>query len=230
MRARLLLLSALVLLLAACGDDRRSMTITAAEGGTVIASSHEIMIPPASLAADTAVMLSRGDTADYPAIPGDRGVVLKVDPEGTVLELAATVTIHGSEIGASAEESVGVFQLVDGGWSPLEHTRDTETGDVSTSVTVFAPIGIGITAPGEGGTIEGTIAWGDGTPVDMAPIELYLGDTLVDSTQSGADGSYRFEALEPGTYSIRVDYECTIDQAVGVATGMTVTQDLTLCG
>lgn len=225
-------LVAVAVLLAACSSEGPTSTIiVAAEGGSVTTSTHDITIPAASLPMDTEVTLDVADPTGFPAVPGDRSVILRVDPEGTRLETAATVTIHGSQIGAAAEESVAVYQLVDGGWRQLEFSRDIETGDIVTGITYFAPIGVGITEVSEGGgTIQGTITWGDGTAVGGAPLELWLGETQVQTTQSTGEGLYRFEGLESGTYSIRVMSECTIDQAVGVASGMTVTQDLVLCG
>lgn len=221
----------LAALLVACSSEGPTSTIiVAAEGGSVVTSTHDITIPPASLTMDTEVTLDMADSSGFPTVPGDRSVILRVEPEGTVLEIPATVTIHGNQIGASADDTVAVYQLGDGVWVPREFSRDTETGDITTSITVFAPIGIGITEPGAGGTIQGTITWGgDGTPVGGALIELYQGDTQVQTTQSTAEGLYRFEGLESGSYSVRVNFECMIDQGVSVVAGMTVTQDLVLC-
>ena len=222
-------LFAFALLLGACSESGPTTTvINSAEGGTVASATHTIDIPALSLASDTEVTLDMPAADAYPPVPGDRSVILTIEPEGTVLEIPATLVIHGSQIGASADETVAVYRLVDGAWAPREFSRDVETGDITTSITVFGPIGIGISAPVAGTTLQGTIAWGDGTPVADAPIQLYQGDTLVQETTSNAEGLYRFEGLEAGTYSIRVNYECMIDQGVSVS-GDTVTQDLVLC-
>ena len=228
--ARLQLLVIAALLAACTSIEPTTTTVIASEGGTVVASTHQIEIPPLSLATDTEVTLDVADATDYPALPGDRGIIVRVEPEGTVLSVPATVTIYTSQIGASSGERVAVFQLVDGGWGPREFSGDGVTSDVMTTISYFAPIGISISAAPVGGVIQGVLRWGDGTAAGMAPVELYQGATLIDSTQTSADGLYMFDGLEAGTYDVRVNYECMIDETVGVAAGMTVTLDLTLCG
>lgn len=222
---------AITALLAACSNaGPTTTTIIASEGGTVTATSHQITIPPSSLPADTEITLDVANAADYPALAGDRSIVLSVEPEGTALSVPATVTIYGSQIGAAAGEAVTVFQLVDGGWGPREFSVDRETGDVGTTITYFAPIGVSISAVPEGGVIEGVLRWGTGDVVGMATVDLYQGTTLVQTTQTSADGLYSFSGLEAGTYDVRVNFECMIDQSVDVPAGMTVQLDLTLCG
>ena len=232
MTSSIVRLFALGTLLGACsGSGPVTTVIVAAEGGTVVTSTHDIQIPPASLATDTEVTLDMGDPSALPAVPGDRSVILRLEPEGTRLETAATVTIHGSEIGASSDDVVAVFQFVDGGWGAREFSRDSETGDISTSVSYFAPLGVGITAPAEGGgVIAGVVRWGSGMVIEGALVELYLGETQVQMTQTSAEGLYRFENLESGIYNVCINFECAVDQAVGVAEGMTVMQDIVVCG
>jgi len=129
---------------------------------------------------------------------------------------------------------VSVFQLrdVDGvtGWSPVESSSDAETGDVSVSVSRFAPLAVAVTEASSAAEIRGTLSWGSGDPAAEAPVQLYQGDTLVTETTTGADGSFSFADLEPGTYRVVVDYECTIDEAVDVAAGDVEELALTLCG
>lgn len=215
------------LMLAACSDTT-STVIEASTGGTVSSSSAEIQIPALSLAEDTEVAIGTADQSELPPLEGVR-VIVDLEPRGTVLETPASLTISGSEIGAGDGESVSTYQLLDG-WLPIEHQLDADSGDVTVTVTRFQPVGVVVSEAPTGGTIEGTIRWGSGDVVAMAPIELWMGDTMVSQTSSDANGGFRFTELDSGTYSLRVNYECMIDQAVGVAAGSTETVELTLCG
>lgn len=214
-------------LLAACANETAGAVIAADTGGTVSSDAADIVIPAASLAEDTEIMLSVGEAEDIPELENAR-VILDLQPRGTVLETAASVTIRGSEIGANEGERIAVFQLLDG-WLPIEHTVGAE-GDVTISVTRFQPVGVTVSEAPSGGTIEGTISWSSGDPAGGAPIELWQGDSMVATVTSDDLGAFTFTDLESGTYAIRVNYECTIDQAVGVAAGETETVQLTLCG
>ena len=214
-------------LLAACGNDTTGALIVADTGGTVTSSAADVVIPAASLGEDTEVMISVGEVADIPALENAR-VILDLQPRGTALETPASVTIYGSEIGAGDGERVEVFQLLDG-WLPVEHEVGSG-GDVTVSITRFQPIGVTVSEGPSGGTIEGTISWGSGEPAGGAPIELWQGDSMITMVTSDDAGAFRFTDLQSGTYSLRVNYECQIDQSVGVAEGATETVQLTLCG
>ena len=83
-------LVALTALLAACsGEGPTTTTIIAAEGGSVVTATHDITIPPASLPMDTEVTLDMADPSGFPTVPGDRSVILRVEPEGGSRPLTA---------------------------------------------------------------------------------------------------------------------------------------------
>jgi hypothetical protein len=227
--------SFLALTTAAAGCNGSSTSaISAAEGGTVTASTHDVAIPAMSLATDTEVTVETADASGYPELEGALPEVLRIEPEGTVLEVPATVTIHADFTGAGADDSVSVYQLrdVDGvsTWSPMESSTDAETGDVTVSVSRFAPLAVTVTAASSAAEIRGTLSWGSGDPAAEAPVQLYQADTLVTETTTGADGSFSFADLEPGAYRVVVDYECSLDEAVEVAAGDVEELTLTLCG
>lgn len=221
--------------LVACGGtEPSSALIAAAEGGIVTSSTHQVAIPAAALATDLEVTLEAVSASDYPVLEGGRPEVLRIEPEGTSLERAATVTIRGDFVGASEGERVSVVQLATGDgvstWAPIESTRDVASGDLSVPITRFAPLAVVVTPASSGGGIQGTIRWGDASPAADAPLALVIDGETVDSTVADASGAFSFSDLAPGAYRIVVDYECTIDQAVTVAAGETTTQDLVLCG
>ncbi|MGE0787000.1 MAG: carboxypeptidase regulatory-like domain-containing protein [Sandaracinaceae bacterium] len=232
--SRSIVRSLTALLLVACADSTASSLIVASEGGTVTVGQNTVQIPAGSLAADTEVVLMTGDLADYAPLEGARSQVLELLPEGTVLETPATVTIGADLVGASESDSIAIHQFrdVDGvaRWSPMESSRQSD-GSVDVPVTVFAPLGIVVTtSSGDTSTIEGTLSWADGSPVTGAMIELWMGDTMVDTATTGSDGTYSFTGLASGSYAIRGNPECAIDQGVTVPDGMTVTVDITVCG
>ena len=212
-----------------CGDTRSNSLIVAAEGGTVSVDATEVVIPAGSLVTDTEVSILVGGVGELPALDGLRTVV-RLEPEGTVLETSASVIVSGDTIGATEGQAVGAWQIVDGVWAPREHAIDAATGDVTVPVSYFSPVGITVRDAPAGGTIEGTLAWGSGELVADAPVQLFLGDTLVAETTTGTNGDFSFTGLDSGTYNVRVNYECMIDEAVGVAAGMTQTLALILCG
>lgn len=218
-----------LLALAACSNETSGgAIIVAAEGGTVTTSAVDVSIPAASLAEDTEIsIVTSSSSEELPELEGLR-LLVELEPRGTVLETPASVVIRASEIGAGEGESVAVYQLLDG-WLPVEHS-ERSGGDLEVPVTRFEPIGVVVREAPSGGAIDGTIAWGDGMPVDGAPIELWMGDTMVSTTSSDANGAFSFADLESGSYSLRVDYECQIDQGVSVVEGDTASVMLTLCG
>lgn len=221
--------------LAACADDAPSSAlIAAAEGGTVTAATHEVAIPAMALATDLEVTLEAASASGYPTLENGRPEVLRIEPEGTVLERAATVTIHADFIGAGEGDRVSIVQLAtaDGvaTWVPMESARDAATGDVDVPITRFAPLGVVVVPSSGAAGIAGTIRWGDASPADGAPLQLFRGTELLDSTTADAAGAFAFDDLAPGAYRIVVDYECMIDQAVTVTAGEVTTQDLVLCG
>ncbi len=224
-----------VVIAASCGGDTPTTTrIAAADGGTVIASSFRVTIPALSLATDTEVTLETASADAYPALAGGLSEVLLMRPEGTVLERAASVTIGGDFIDAPTGANVSVSQLATGdgapGWLPLESSRDAATGDVTVSVTRFAPLGVAVVEASATGGITGTIHWGDHMPVGMAPIQLFRGATAVTTTTSDAAGVFSFTGLEPGDYRLVVEFECMLDRAITVTAGANATTALILCG
>ncbi|MDQ3036429.1 MAG: carboxypeptidase-like regulatory domain-containing protein [Myxococcota bacterium] len=237
MIARLRLPLALLLCasLAACnGTAPTTARIVAAEGGTVTASTHQVAIPAMALTSDVEVTLEAVSAADYPALEGARPEVLRIEPEGTTLTRAATVTIRASFIGAAEGDRVSIAQLATGDgvstWVPMESARDAATGDVDVPITRFAPLAIVVIGASSAGGIEGTIRWGDSSPAADAPVQLFRGTELVGSDVADAAGAFSFSDLDAGGYRVVVDYECMIDQAVTVVAGEIATQDLVLCG
>lgn len=226
----------LLILLAAC-DSRTSSAgslIRAANGGRVETATHSIEIPAASLAQDTTVRLETAPASGYPALEGSRSEVLRLEPAGTVLSAPAAVTIDSAFVAASAGEIVTAWQLleVDGAprWSPIESSLDTETGDLRTSVGRFEPLAVVVRAAPTAGEIRGTLRWGDGSPVASAPVQLLQGGSPLTSTQTDATGAFSFADLSPGSYTIQIDYECTISMPVELVAGTPVDLMLTLCG
>jgi hypothetical protein len=216
------------LLLVGCGDSRiASGVIVAAEGGTVENDAFTLDIAPGALAEDTTIELEVGDPADFPSMARDFEVLV-MEPAGTVLSTAAEVTIDAAFIDATEDEIVAISQLRDGTWVPIEHT-ETSGGGATTFVTVLAPIAITVSEAASTGSIAGTIVWGDGSPVDAAPIQLFNGDSLVTTATSDNTGAFGFAELAPGSYRVVVDYECMLDQGVSVAAGAPTIVDLELC-
>lgn len=232
-RHALVFSSALVLgLVGACSATPTTARISRATGGTVTAGTHSVVIPAMSLPTDTDVSLVTAPASTYLALENGRPEVLRMEPEGTVLEVAASVTIRADFIDAGATDTVSVFQLemIDGvRWRPLASER-SPAGDVTVSVSVFAPLGVAVVPAATGSGVTGIIRWGDATPVAGAPIQLYQGTTLVTSTTSSATGAYAFTDVAPGDYRVVVMYECSIDRAVTVTAGAPTTLDLILCG
>ena len=233
--ARSLIALVVVIGMTACGNDvTSSARIEAATGGTVSAGSHSIEFPGGSLTADTDVVVRTGNLADYPALEGARPQVLELLPAGTLLERAASVTVGAELIAATATSRVELRQLreVDGvaSWRALEFTLD-EAGDAHASVTVLAPIAV-ITSEATGAaTIQGALTWGhDGSAVGGATLELWRAETMLTSTTTDAEGGYRFSDLEPGTYTVRGNPECPVEQSVSVAAGEMARVDLVVCG
>jgi hypothetical protein len=233
-RLRGILIASLALAAVACGDDRgtgEGTLVVAEEGGTVVAPTFELSIPAMALPTDTTISLETAQASDYPALEGSLPEVLRIEPEGTVLELPATIVIDSDFIGAETGDIVSVSQLVDGVWSPRESAN--VSGGVSVSVTVFAPIAVALRAieiP-TNGEIRGTVSWGEGTPAGGAPVQLLRGETLVTSTYADTTtGAFSFADLEPGTYTVLIDYECRLEQAVELTSGETENLELVLCG
>jgi hypothetical protein len=237
MRLRLIAVASFVVVLGGCGSDGRAPVgdvVSAVEGGSVQSVSHDIDIPGMALGEDTEVTLSRADASGYPALPGARPDVLRLEPEGTELARPAQVTIHADFIDAGPGDGVSVAQLVTGDgaafWSPIE-SEPMSGGSLAVAVTRFAPLAVVVTErPTGSGAIEGTLVWGDGSPVTDAPVVLHGDDTppLATVTTDGA-GLFRFTDLEPGRYSLVVDYECSLERVVDVAAGTPTRADLVLC-
>lgn len=231
-RTSTLLLS--LLFLSACSSEAVSSVVPAAEGGTVTLGDHSASIPPASLAADTEIVIQTGDLADYAPLEGARSDVLELLPADTVLETPATVTIGAGLVSASEGQSVAVHQFrdVDGEqfWAQLE-ASPISGGGVSVAVTRFGPLAVVVTDADARGSLSGTMTWGgDGTAVDGATLELWQGETMLTTTTTDAAGMYEFSDLEAGTYSVRGNPECAVDESVSVGPGANVTRDITLCG
>lgn len=218
---------ACAVLVAGCADDRSADLIVAAEGGTVESDAFRVEIAPDALAEDTAVELSVGDAADYPSMTGEYQVLV-IEPEGTVLETPAEVTIDASFIGAADGETVTLSQLGPAGWVRLEHT-DNGDGSATTFVSEFAPIAVSVAAASSTGSIEGTLSWNDGSPVDGAPVMLMQGATHIGSSTTDATGAFGFADVEPGTYTLVVELECPLMADISVAAGAPTQADLTLC-
>lgn len=229
-----LLFSVLLLGLAGC-NGATSGLIVAAEGGVVRSDTAEVAIPAMSLAVDTEVTLETAPASDYPALDNARPEVVRIQPEGTVLELPATVTLRSGLIGAGADDSVTIHQLrdVDGvqSWQPVEHTLDEATGDATVSVTRFAPLAIVVAPPSSLGTIGGTLLWGhDSSPVESAPVQLIAADAIVAETTTDAAGAFSFGDLDAGSYTVSINYECMVSETVELAAGATEELSLVLCG
>lgn len=224
-------LLALSLMLGCAGPAPTTMTVPAATGGTVINADYQLVIPPMSLATDTEVTLMTAPLSGFPALENARPEVLLLEPEGTMLTRPASITIVADFVDAGASDNVAIHQLdrVDGvRWVPLESTR-MPSGDVSVSVTRFAPLAVVVTSSAGGGGVRGVIRWGDGTVVSAAPVQLFMGTTMVGMTTTDAAGVYTFQSLAAGNYRVVVDYECRLDRPVTVAASV-ATLDLILCG
>lgn len=232
MTHRKLLLPFLLLSLAGCSSSSSGL-ITAAEGGVVRTDAAEVTVPAMALAADTEVTVETASASDYPDLVNGRAEVVRLEPEGTVLETPATVIVRSDLIAAEPGASVTIHQLrdIDGerAWRPVESVYDSETGDAEAYVDVFAPLGVAVQAAASTGTVRGTLTWGSGDPADGAPIELRTVDGTVGTATTDAAGAFTFTDVEPGTYTLYVMYECTIDETIEVAAGDNEVS-LTLCG
>jgi len=233
MTHRKLLLPFLLLSLAGCSSSASGL-ITAAEGGTVRSDAAELTVPAMALGSDTEVTVDTASASDYPALENARGEVVRLQPEGTVLETPATVVVRSGLIGAAPGASVSIHQLreIDGVrvWRPVESVYDSETGDAEAYVSTFAPLGVVVTEAAATGAVTGTLRWGTGDPADGAPVELRAGDEVVSSTTTDATGAFSFTDVEPGSYTVHIMYECTVEQAIELEAGETEELALTLCG
>jgi hypothetical protein len=160
---------------------------------------------------------------------------LRIEPEGTVLELPAQATIRADFIDLPAGARVSIAQLASGDgvatWMPLESARDASSGDVTVAITRFAPLAVVVSeeiAPGTG--IRGRITWGEGSPAAGAPVQLFEGTTMLTTVTADADGAFAFTDLATGSYRLVVDYECHLDVTVEVRAGGVTERDLVLCG
>ena len=229
-------LSVLLAALPSCaGAPPASQRIVAATGGSVTGSVYRLAIPAMALPADAEVTLETASASTYPTLAGALPEVLRIQPEGTVLEHAATVTIRGDFIDAAAGDTISVSQLLAGDgvsiWQPLESTRDAATGDVAVSVTLFSPLAVVVAHPAAGaGGIRGTLHWGDASAAPAAPIQLFQGTSLLRTTTTDAAGGFSFADLSAGEYRIVVEYECHLEQPVTVTAGTTTQQNLVICG
>lgn len=224
-----ILIAAIAASFVACGNPTSTSLIVATEGGTVEAGTTEVVIPANALAVDTEITIE--STPADPELPALEGavVILRLEPEGTALEIPAAITVTGSEIGAGQTDTIGAWQLLDGVWAPREFSLGA-SGDVTLSVNVFSPVGITVREAAALGAVTGTISWGSGDPADAAPVQLFQGEVIVAETTTDATGAFSFPDLEPGAYSVRVNYECMIDAPADVTAGTTTTLELTLCG
>ena len=75
-------------------------------------------------------------------------------------------------------------------------------------------------------SISGTVLGYHGGPLEMADLELVRNNRLVASAVTGPTGAYRFEAVEPGDYTIRVAFESCSE--IIARQDITVDQDLVL--
>ena len=219
------------------GGGSASDVVVAVEGGTVAANANQIEIPANALSEDTEVSLIVDSITSFPALEGAQNTVLRIEPEGQVLEVPATVTIAAGLASDVAAERVTVSQLynVDGvmSWRQIETAISVVGGNVTASVSRFAPLAVvvasAVVTPG-GNAIEGTVAWGDGSPVDSAPVELWQGESKLTETTTDAEGGFGFADLTAGTYSVRIDYECMVTEAVEVTASAPTQVTITLCG
>jgi len=224
-----------VFALSACSNESGgSGLVTVATGGTVLAGSHSVSIPPASLAADTEVVLQTGNLADYAPLEGASAQVLELLPAGTVLETPATVTIGSDLVGLDEGETVSIHQYrsVDGEsfWAPMEFELQSG-GSAAVPVTVFAPLAVVVQAASSMSTVQGTLTWaGDGSPVSGATLELWQGSVMLTTATTSETGTYSFEGLEAGSYSIQGNPECAVNESVSVPSGTVVTVDIAICG
>lgn len=227
--------------MAGCADDTRMaepMLITPEAGGTITLGANEVTIPPNSLAAATEVVLMTSPLSTLAALENGVGEALILLPEGTTLERAAVVTLPVDPSLLVEGAEVSVKQLVSGDgvmiWTDLSSELNASAGEVIVSVTRFAPLAVVVetSVVAGGNVINGTIAWGDETPVGMAPIDLFEsgGASPLTSTMSAEDGTFSFGDLSPGDYRIVVDYECLIEEDVTVTADAPSNVSLTLCG
>lgn len=231
-RALLAIPSALALMMGCTEETTGSSLIVATEGGTVVAGNNTIEIPPAALATDTEITLRTDSASDYPTLENSNGTVVALLPEGTSLSTSATVTLGADVVNADLEQRVNIYQYLEtdgeAGWTPVEAEVRTN-GSAVVGVSRLAPLGIAVQDAPVGGTIEGTIAWGDSSPVSGAPLELWASEELLDTYTTDSDGGFRFEGLDAGTYGLRLEFECTLEEVVEVVEGQTTDVELSLC-
>ncbi len=221
--------------LTACADDRpaTSVVVSAATGGTVSLGNTELAVPAMALANDTEIMLTTANKADFPELTGAQPDVVRIEPLGTTLEFAATLVIDVSGAPSGASLSAAQLREIEGEmvWTTIATELPVSNGLATVSITTFAPLAI-VSPPvvGGGNVIRGTISWGDGSPAANAPIELYVGETKQTEILSDSQGAFQFADVSAGSYSLRVNYECTINEAVEVSASEPTVVTLTLCG
>lgn len=231
-----------LMMIAACADDTRvgtPMLIAAETGGTVSLGAAQVVIPPNSLAEATEVVLMTSPLSALEPLENAVGEALLLLPEGTLLELAASVTLNVDPALLVEGAEVSVMQLVSGDgvmiWSMVPSELQSSSGSIIASVTRFAPLAVVVETSvvgGSGNVINGTLLWTDESPVSMAPVYLLEagGASPLASTMTGEDGSFSFVDLTPGSYTIDIDFECPLSETVEVTAEAPTNVALTLCG
>ncbi|MFT5356829.1 MAG: hypothetical protein ACI9KE_004055 [Polyangiales bacterium] len=228
-------------MMAGCASEARMaapMLITPEAGGTITLGANEVVIPPMALATATEVVLLTSPLSSLEPLENGVGEALIMEPEGTILELAATVTLPVNPSLLVEGATVSVKQLISGDgvmiWTDIASELNASAGEVMVSVTRFAPLAVVVetSVVGGGNVIEGTIRWGDESPAGMTPVELFEsgGASPLTSTMTAADGTFTFADLSAGDYTIVVDFECLIEETVTVSADAPTSVSLTLCG
>jgi hypothetical protein len=193
------------------GGGGTTETIRAAEGGTVEIPDREVRvgIPPNALMSDTDVSLEVDAIGGYPALADAIDEVLVLEPAGTVLEVAASVTWKPAGVELDGSEQLRAYQLEDGAWRALEARPEVGSGGVvSTTVVRFAPIALTVVeAPPPGSAeVRGMVIHGyTEEPYPGLELELLQDGREIETATTDADGRYSLGAHPAGTYTVRAN-------------------------
>lgn len=210
-------------------DEQGRYRIPLPGGGSYLVVAMSGALPPSA----ATVVVNGGPVRHDATLSGSSGV------RGSVLDAAgngvagASVTLidaHGDVLATGRSESSGGFAL-----TGVPEGRYTLTGAGES----FDPVAVGLDVPAAG-TVECLLrlpqrarltgrvsAAPDGNPVPQALATLLDGDgTVVGSTVSGPDGTFTFEDLPAGTYTLATSGYAPIATVVALEPGRVTHSDV----
>ncbi|MDN5914768.1 MAG: MFS transporter [Pseudonocardia sp.] len=210
-------------------DEHGNYRITLPAGGSYLVVAMSGALPPSA----STVTVHDGPVRHDAMLAGSSGV------RGTVLDAAghgvggASVSLidaQGDVLAAGRSDASGTFAL-----TGVPEGRYTLTGAGES----FDPVAVGVDVPGAG-TVECLLrlpqrarltgrvsAAPDGAPVPLALATLLDGDgTVVGSTVSGPDGTFTFDNLPAGTYTLATSGYAPVATVVALEPGRVMHSDV----